>query len=290
MYPVDGGGGVQLSADDISASWPSVSPDGRFLYFEEVLRGRRSDFVWSTVVDIEDPAKGRYQIRRLDLQTREILEITSGSQEAKDGGGGQLSSGGACAPEISPGGRWLAFIRRVADGTAVYKGHEYGPRTALWLRDLKTGGERLLLDPITPDAQGKNDIGPVPRYAWTRDGKSLVIAANGKLKRVYVENGRAEDIPFKANVIKTISEQIHFKRRLTDGSLAARFLRWPALSPDGKQLVFQATGRLWLMELPDGKPRRLTVSTYGVACLPRMSGTSFTGFLLRAASLNSFQQ
>src|SRR3712207_7102934 len=52
-----------------------------------------------------------------------------------------ISSGGAYAGEVSPDGRWLAFARRIPDGTITYKGHEYGPRTALWLRDLERSEE-----------------------------------------------------------------------------------------------------------------------------------------------------
>ena len=34
-------------------------------------------------------------------------------------------------------------------------------------------------------------------------------------------------------------------------------------SPDGKRLAFSALDRLWIMDLPNGKPRRLTTSTDG---------------------------
>lgn len=250
LYHVDGGKGIQLTPDSVSASWPSVAPDGRTVYFEAVNQ------------NIEDAARGRYQIRRLDRQTGEILEITGGTQPGRDGGAGQLSSGGACAPEVSPDGRWLAFARRLADGTAVYKGHEYGPRTALWIRDLKLGGERILMDPITPDAQERNNIGPLPRYAWMPDGQSIVITEGGKFRRVYLTSGQIETIPFTAQVVEKISEKVYAPRRVSDDSLAVGFLRWPVLSPDGRWLAFQAIGHIWLMEMPNGQPRRLTDASF----------------------------
>ena len=91
--------------------------------------------------------QGAKQIRRLELKTGQIHEITSGESVQQ----GQSSSGGGLAPEISPDGRWLAFARRIPDGTISYKGLKFGPRTALWLRDLETGAERLLMDPIEVD-------------------------------------------------------------------------------------------------------------------------------------------
>ncbi len=47
--------------------------------------------------------------------------------------------------------------------------------------------------------------------------------------------------------------------RVEDGpNVRARLIRWPAVSPDGKQLVFSALNRLYVMELPTGAPRLLT--------------------------------
>ncbi len=57
----------------------------------------------------------------------------------------------AFSPEPSPDGRWLAFGRRISDGTISHKGLRFGPRTALWLRDLDTGAERVVMDPIEVD-------------------------------------------------------------------------------------------------------------------------------------------
>ncbi|HSR42080.1 MAG TPA: amidohydrolase family protein, partial [Longimicrobiales bacterium] len=59
-------------------------------------------------------------------------------------------------------------------------------------------------------------------------------------------------------VTRTISEQAHTPGRIADGDMPVRFTRWATADPAGERLVFQAVGRLWAMELPDGAPARLT--------------------------------
>ena len=37
-----------------------------------------------------------------------------------------------------------------------------------------------------------------------------------------------------------------------------RMLRWVQTSPRGDRVLYQALGKIWIKDLPDGKPRRLT--------------------------------
>jgi Tol biopolymer transport system component/imidazolonepropionase-like amidohydrolase len=252
MWHVDGGAGVRITSDSINASWPEVSPDGRYVYFEEIV----------AVPGDRNPSRGLYQLRRLDRQNGRVVEITSGVGPLQDGGGGRRSSGGAVAPAISPDGRWLAFGRRLADGTQMVKGHEYGPRTALWLRDLESGAERVVMDPITTDVQERNNNGALPRYSWMPDSKSIVIEEGGKLRRLEVASRRVETIPFSARVEKPITERVTGAFRIGDGPLDVRMMRFHTASPDGRTLAFVAVGKIWLMDLPNGKPRRLTDTTF----------------------------
>lgn len=250
MYHVGGGEGINLTGDDIFATWASVSRDGRFIYFSEQVKFGFGDI---------DPVKGLHQLRSLDRWTGNILEITSGTERTRSNG---RSSGGAIAPEISPDGRWLAFGRRIADGNYVIGGHEYGPRTALWLRDLETGRERIIMDPITPDGQERNNSGPLPRYAWTPDGGSIVITEGGKLWRLDVATGAKQLIPFVARVEEQITEQVYFPTRVGDGPVRVRMMRWHTASPQGRLLAFVAVGKVWVVELPEGRPERLTPDTF----------------------------
>ncbi len=252
MYHRDGGDGIELVGNDESgAAWPSISDDGRYLYFHV----RRNPFAPGT----RDVVGGSWQVRRKDLQTGEIVSITSGEAQQQ----GRASSGGSYAAEISPDGRFLAFVRRIPNGTVSFKGHRFGPRSALWLRDLETGEERVIMDPITMDmAEGMKTLRILPGYDWTSDGAAIVLSQGGKLRSLDVKSGEVTTIPFEARVQRTVSEQTTAEFRITDDPFQARFLRWYSASPDGSQLAFQAVGRVWTQALPQGTPRRVTPESF----------------------------
>jgi Tol biopolymer transport system component/imidazolonepropionase-like amidohydrolase len=249
MYHREGGQGVQLLADG-SAHGPVVSPDGRHLFYHVVSGGR-------------DALSGHYQLRRLDLQTGGLLDLTPGTGDGA--AASRSSSGGAYAPEISPDGRWLAFGRQIPDGTISFKGHEFGPRTALWLRDLETGEERLAMDPISLAIEsGSKSIRILPGYGWSADGRSIVLSQGGKIRRLDLASGAVTTLPFSARVQRTISEMAYQPFRITDDPFEASFLRWPTASPDGRRLAFQGVGRIWMSDLPsavDGQGRSLAAGT-----------------------------
>jgi Tol biopolymer transport system component len=253
MYHKSGGTGVQLLSAETSPGWHSISSDGKYLYFDVQTCS-------PVPYGHTDPMLGCLQIRRMNLQTRKTEEITGGKAEQED----HPTSGGAVAPEVSPDGRFVAFGRRIPDGTESYKGHVFGPRTALWLRDLNTGAERLIMDPIELDESEEISrwMPILPGMVWTPDGKSIVISQGGKFRRLNVDSGKVETIPFTAHVHRTISEMAYSPLPLRDEAFEAKFIRWHSASSDGKHLVFQAIHKLWLMDLPGGKPRRLTPESF----------------------------
>ncbi|HEY5656200.1 MAG TPA: amidohydrolase family protein, partial [Myxococcota bacterium] len=202
-----------------------------------------------------DSLGGAWQVRRRAFDGGYIEDVSAGQAEQQI----RSSSGGAYAPEISPDGKRLAFARRIPDGTVSYKGHRFGPRTALWLRDLESGAESVLMDPVEVDlTESFGELRVLPGYAWSPDGASLFVSQGGKLRRVDVASGRVDTIPFQARVRRTLSERANAPWRIEDGPAKARFLRWTTASPDAGRLVFQGVGKLWIQELSEGSPRRLT--------------------------------
>ncbi len=262
VFPADGGpptdlvilGASGATAPARSGFWegadraqnPSFTADGRTLFFgSAIFTGEER------------------RIRRLDLATGTIDDITesTGRYLACCGRPAYPLRLGEVGAEVSPDGRWLTFARKLPGGVTSYRGHEYMGRTALWIRDLETGDERILMDPITPAATDHHpswNIGVLPGYSWAPDGRSLVITQGGRIRRVHVESGDVETIPFRARVQRTISEMARASRRIADDDFAVRFARTPVTSPDGTRVVFEAGGWLWIEEDGEGSPRRLT--------------------------------
>lgn len=236
--------------------WPSVSPDGRYVYFQTSPYGGNPR-----------------HLQRVELATKAIQNVT----ERKD-----RYSSDCCsqrpfplyltelAPEVSPDGRWLAFARRIPEGKASYEGHQVTGRTALWLRDLRSGTERVVMDPITRDAStnlSNYQDRVLPGYSWARDSRSLVISEGGKLRRLWIADGRVETIPFRAHVQRQISEMARAEVRINDREFAPHFVRWPQTSPDGRTLAFEAAGMIYLKSLPSGTPQALARAEDGEAQL-----------------------
>jgi hypothetical protein len=90
----------------------------------------------------------------------------------------------------------------------------------------------------------------------------LLCTANGKVRVAEVDSGATKDIPFEAQF--TLHRPAYQHKRFDLDSTAAHEVKGivsPALSPDGRRLVFEALNQLWLMEI-GGKPQPLTNDKY----------------------------
>lgn len=240
MYHVGGGSGLQLTEKE---SWtsdqnePAVSPDGRWVYYS-----------FSGSFDYNrDVHEGIYQINRFNRQTGRIEPVTR-------------ATGGGVRPTPSPDGTKLAFVRRI------------GTRSALMVRDLETGRERMLFDGLDLDQQETWAIhGLYPDFSWTPDNNHIVITFDGEFYKIAMEDGEVTGIPFELTVSKRIADPVSFDFPVPDEQFEARLIRWPALTPDNDQLVFQAAGHLYRMEIPDGEPERLTSPSAHLEYAPSIS-------------------
>jgi Tol biopolymer transport system component/imidazolonepropionase-like amidohydrolase len=227
MWHLKGGDGVQLTKKDEQpdAADPAFSPDGRFLYYS----ARPGRYKYDSNVNA-----GIWQIKRLDRRTGQALPLTG-------------EFGGAAVPTPSPDGKQIAFVRRVR------------AKTRLEVLDLASGRSRVVAPEIERDGQESfASHGVTPGFDWTPDGKAILATAEGKIWRFDAAGGGRAAVPFKAAVEQRVTDALRFPRSVDADTVRARILRWPVESPDGRRLVFSAVGRLYEMDLPTGKPRRLT--------------------------------
>ncbi|MCG8308643.1 MAG: amidohydrolase family protein [Cytophagales bacterium] len=231
MYHIGGGEGVQLTKrknDQQDAGEPWVSPDGRYVYFSEDMAAGGM-FLYN-----KDPNSQIYVIRRYDRKDGTVENVIQGP-------------GGAIRPQISPDGKKLAFIRRVRT------------KSVLYIHDLATGIQTPVYDQLSKDQQEVWAIfGVYPNYGWMPDNEHIVIWAKGKIRKVNIESGEDEIIPFKAKAKHKITNALFFDQNPAPDEFKARVIRHACTSPDGKTLAFNAAGYLYLKNLPDGKPKRLT--------------------------------
>jgi Tol biopolymer transport system component/imidazolonepropionase-like amidohydrolase len=248
MYHKDGGAGVSVgppppppSPEQQGPPPPAplnkmgavASPDGRFIYWAQ----RRGAFSYNVQFPI-------WQIVRFDRDTSETATVTN-------------AQGSAMRPTISPDGKSLVYATR------------YETKTALRVRDLETNQERWLINNVTRDDQeSRATRDTFPGYAFMPDGKSLIVAIDGKIKRVDFATGQATVIPFSAKVDMEIAARLRFDYKVDDGpNVKARLIRYPAISPDGKRLAFSAFNKIYMMDLspsgPAAAPKRLTNLTVG---------------------------
>ncbi|MCA9570753.1 MAG: PD40 domain-containing protein, partial [Myxococcales bacterium] len=241
LYSVDGGDGLQLTAkdnDQKDLGEPAFSPDGRYVYFSrDATPGEYFEYN-------KDSNSGIYVIERLDRE--------SGRTERVAGG-----PGGSIRPTPHRDGRHLAYVRRIRG------------QSVLMLLDMESGAERLLWDGLERDMQETWAIhGVYPHFAWTPGGDALVIWAAGKLWRVDVDltdtgPAKVTEIPFRVEDTRELRTPPRFPVTVAPDRFDVLMLRGVRRSPDGKAVVFEALGRLWIRGEGDAEARPLTKDAPG---------------------------
>jgi imidazolonepropionase-like amidohydrolase/Tol biopolymer transport system component len=234
LYHRSGGEGTQMvkrSNEQKDLGEPAFSPDGRYLYYsQDVTPGRIFQYN-------KNPHGEIYAIQRLDRVTGRTDPFVQGP-------------GGSIRPTPSPDGKWLAFVRRVRF------------QTVLFTKDLASGHEKPLFDGLDRDMQETWAIhGVYPSMAWTPDSRAVIVWAGGKIRRVERESRQASVIPFHVRGARKMAPAVRFSRKIAPDRFPVRMLRWVAVSPKGNQVAYQALGRVYVRDLPDGAPRRLTKQT-----------------------------
>ena len=245
MYHVGGGSdGLQITKRrdwQHSAGEPELSPDGKYLYYSEDIRGGQT---WEYNAD---PNGTIYVIKRICLEDGKIETIASGA-------------GGSVRPQLSPDGKTLAFVRRIR------------LKSVLMTQDLATGKETEIYDGLSRDAQETWAIhGLYPNFDWTPDGKNIVISAKGKIWKVDMSNKQVTNIPFKATVKQTITDAVNFQQTVSSENFDVKMLQFVTVAPDKKSVIYQALGKLYSKPLPTGEAKRITDDSKNMESMPSFS-------------------
>lgn len=218
---------VPTPANGRDVAEPSLSHDGRFIYYTERLAPSFGIYVDGNHIN--------YAVRRRDLQSGAVEEIASGW-------------GSALAPQVSPDSRSLAFVRRVMN------------KTVLFVLDLATRSERPVYDRLDRDMQASYEAQAnyFPHFSWFPDNRRIAIWGKGKLLQVDTESGAVKEIPFRVTAHHRVIEPTRFRNDIEPSKVVVRAIPSLAPSPDQRTLVFSGVGHLWRKSLPVGRPTRLT--------------------------------
>lgn len=231
-YHISGGSGIGLTKrknDQQDVNEPFVSPDGKSLYYSEDM------YPGGFFQYNKDPNKQIYVINRYDLETGETETVISGP-------------GGAIRPTVSPDGKYLAFVRRVRT------------KTVLFLHEFETGMQWPISDKLAKDqTEAWAIFGPYTGFNWTPDSKNIITwGAEGKIHKINIDTKNSEIIPFEVTASHQIANAVFFKQNIDVDKFNPKVIRQYTTSPDGKLAAFNAIGKIWIKELPGGKPYRLT--------------------------------
>lgn len=234
QYPLSGSAGLQLTKrknDQQDVNDPSISPDGKYLYYaEDMYPGGYFQYN-------KDPNKQIYVIKRYDFETGEIDEVTGGP-------------GGAARPVVSKDGKLLAFVKRVRT------------KSVLYIHDLETGKEWPIYENLSKDqSEAWAVFGVYPHFSWMPNNKEIIIWAQGKINRIDIETKQINNIPFIIDQEIKLAKTHHVKRKVFEPEFASKMIKDVQTSPDGKTIVFTSLGHIYKKTLPDGVPTRITTIT-----------------------------
>ena len=246
----DGSGLHQVTEGHGDDREPRFSPDGTKIAFA-------SDRAF----------QGSYDIWVVDVASGKLAQWTSSPADEYE-------------PAWSADGSEVAFVSGAgANGTTIQAVNAAGVSRMLvtapagahlnspsWSPDGKRiaytqfarGKSRLM---ISGEQAGEGeDVFPFPPN-WL-PGDRILYTGNGKIRVTTIDGGKTQDIPFRAQY--TLNRPPYQHKRFDLDSSATKQVKGivsPALSPDGKRIVFEALNQLWVMDI-GGKPEQLTHDMY----------------------------
>ncbi|HEY0044772.1 MAG TPA: amidohydrolase family protein [Allosphingosinicella sp.] len=246
VYHVAGGGGVALverpsPQHQKELGEPVFTPSGEGIYFSrDVTTGPIFEYAQNANAEV-------FAIERYDVKTGERTKVAGGP-------------GGAVRPTPSPDGKYLAYVHRERE------------KSKLYVKDLRSGEERKIYDDLDQDMQETWAVeGAYPNMDWTPDSRALVFWAGGKIRRVNMDGTGAAEIPFQVSDSRTVIDPPRPTVEVASDSFTTRMPRFASFSPDGRRVVFESLGRLYVRDAAGGTPRKLTADDGDFQLFPSWS-------------------
>jgi len=228
LLDVAGGDGVQLTETSSLAFplEPDYSNDGEWLYYSAAP----SRFAYN-----KDPNGAIYNLYAMQLSSGEVRRLTG-------------EAGSAFRPTVNPVTGQVAIMRRRATETVM----EIFDPTDGSRTPFATG-----FDHDNQEGFGLNSL--YPHVDWTPDGQSMIVWARGGLWSIDASTGDWSEIPFTVDVDHRLTERHRATRRIgVEDMVRSSMIRWPQVSPDGSQVLFEALGRLWIQRIDNDEANALT--------------------------------
>jgi Tol biopolymer transport system component len=251
MMKPDGSDLRQLTTGHGDDRDPRFSPDGATIAFSSDRAFKGSYDVWTV-----DVAAGTLTQRTFDNNLEEFEPAWSpdGTKIAFVSG---TSSAGARIESVDMAGNRTTLIAPPT-GARVNSPSWSPDGSKLTYIQFQNNKSQLMIagSAIAPNV----DVFPFP-VSWLSASMAL-YTADGKIWTVNVSGGAPTQIAFQADVV--LNRPSYTRKTFdfdTPRRQAVKGIVGPALSPDGKRVVFQAVNQLWLMDI-GGTPRQLTNDSY----------------------------
>ena len=295
--PITGGPARRLTGDDVDASLPTWSPDGRTLVFQAYRDGNYH--LWTARPDgtqLRQLTSGRFDHREPRFSpdgTQIAFASDRGSDQGAAGSYGVFTLDVATGtitsrvdttaeeamPAWSPDGGRLAHT---VDGTAIdvldlstgattrmvtaptgwtLFGPSFSPDgTTLAYVRLAGATTELVVGKRVLSAAGEDVFCFPPTWLSATE---LAYTGDGRIRRRTLD-GAVTDVPFAAAV--PVHPRPKYPRTVRDlddtSERQALGIASPVASPDGTRIAFRALGALWLLRIGEPRPAKLVDDDY----------------------------
>jgi imidazolonepropionase-like amidohydrolase/Tol biopolymer transport system component len=236
LYHVSGGGGVALvkkpsEQHQKELGEPVFAPDGKHIYYTRNITP-------GPIFQYAQDSNGQiFDIERYEIETGETETAVAGV-------------GGSVRPTPSPDGKKIAFVRRERT------------KSKLYVKDFSTGEERKIYDALDQDVQETWAVtGVYPNMDWSPDSKSIYFWAGGKIRKVDWPSGGLSEVPFRISDTRGVIDPPRPPVEVAPAQFTTSMPRGVVTSPDGRSVLFETMGKLWLKPANGGAAKRLTSGT-----------------------------